>query len=218
MLRPGPPVLEADPKEIIHTAPSHALIRTEGDPERPDSRPLSSQRFWRRYKGKGGGTGRMASPGQRLPQWPLQTPERVVADRRGQETLRQGQNRGPTVLGVREFEHPDSPGHQWSRTSARAETLERRRRSRGEKCGGGAQRLVSDPDPGCSCVSWPVGRPTPQSLPRDPDLPLPAPGAAPTCVRLLHGAVAAAAPSRVWRGGRGARAPRSLIPGREWEG
>lgn len=79
----------------------------------------------------------MASPGQRLPQWPLQTPERVVADRRGQETLRQGQNRGPTVLGVREFEHPDSPGHQWSRTSARAETLERRRRSRGEKCGGG---------------------------------------------------------------------------------
>ena len=143
MLRLGPPVLEADPKEIVHTAPSHALIRTEGDPERPDSRPLSSQRFWRRYKGEGGGAGRMASPGQRLPQWPLQTPERVVADRRGQETLRQGQNRGPTVLGVREFEHPDSPGHQWSRTSARAETLERRRRSRGEKCGGGGPSVWS---------------------------------------------------------------------------
>lgn len=74
-------------------------------------------------------------------------------------------------MGVREFEHLDSPGHQGSQTSARAETLERRRRSRGEKCGGGAQRLVSDPDPGCSCVSWPVGLPTPQSLPRDPDLP-----------------------------------------------
>lgn len=143
MLRPGPPVPEADPKEILYTAPSHAHIRTEGDPERPDSRPLSSQRFRRRYKGEGGRTGGTASPGHRLPQWPLRTPERVVADRRGQETLRQGEHRCPTVLGVREFEHPDSPGHQRSLARARAETLERRRRSRGEKCGGGAPSVWS---------------------------------------------------------------------------
>lgn len=217
MLRPGPPVLEADPKEILHTAPSHAHIRTEGDPERPDSRPLSSQRFWRRYKGEGGGTGGKASAGQRLPQRPLQTPERVAADRWGQETLRQGQNRGPTVLGVREFEHLDSPGHQGSQTSARAETLERRRRSRGEKLGGGPSLWSATPIRGAAASAGRWDSPHLKACPGTPTS-HPAPGAAPTCVRLLHGAVAAAAPSRVWRGGRGARAPRSLIPGREWEG
>lgn len=142
MLRPGPPVPGADPREILAlTALTHTYTRTRSR-NSPDPRRMEASNSGEGAGGKEVEQEGCTAQGSRLHGGRSGHLSETVADRQRQETLGLGQIRGRTMQGSEGSSAQTSPGTSGLRPARGREDLERRLGAKEKaKFAGGTQRL-----------------------------------------------------------------------------